>query len=359
MDGTLSGYYYHASKQGAKQTKWVLTLQGGGECVSSKCATKVGTALGSSKYFPKTYTFWNEAKTHLADTSCTGNPDLCDYHQVFLPYCSQDLWTGQANTTSPAGSPAPGYYFSGHIIFGAVLDELATNHGMNAATTIVLSGESAGGFGVYANADYLSARFPAAKVVGAPIAGYEFWAWPYKGPGHTSSSLADFRQVAMASGAYNKLWKAFVPAKCAAAHADDPGSCLLPCFSYTYIDTPLFIMEAQADSVVLMYHDWVPTIKRRSDLTAPITEYMAAFAANQSQCLASAMSPSSKDGVFNPSCFIHTAFQNNFTIPTSSDPGAKRIGYLEAFRLWLGGASVKLADHCPPGQAVCNPTCRL
>ena len=27
MDGTLSGYYYHASKQGAKQTKWVLTLQ--------------------------------------------------------------------------------------------------------------------------------------------------------------------------------------------------------------------------------------------------------------------------------------------------------------------------------------------
>ena len=64
--------------------------------------------------------------------SCTGNPDLCDYHQVFLPYCSQDLWTGQANTTSPAGSPAPGYYFSGHIIFGAVLDELAS-HEMGAA----------------------------------------------------------------------------------------------------------------------------------------------------------------------------------------------------------------------------------
>lgn len=65
--GTPSGYYYHAAKNGsASKNKWVLTLQGGGECVSSKCNAKVKTALGSSSYFPKSYTFWNEGKTHLA-----------------------------------------------------------------------------------------------------------------------------------------------------------------------------------------------------------------------------------------------------------------------------------------------------
>ena len=75
MDGTQSGYYFHRSANKA-QTKWVLTLQGGGECASSKCEAKVQTALASSKYFPKEYKFWDEAKVHLADVSCTANPVL-------------------------------------------------------------------------------------------------------------------------------------------------------------------------------------------------------------------------------------------------------------------------------------------
>ena len=167
MDGTAGGFYVHMSRLGAAQTKWLLTLQGGGECVSAKCAAKAKSALGSSDHFPGSYEFWDEAKAHFADTSCTANPELCDYNQVFLPYCSQDLWTGQATRPSPANSSAPGWYFSGHLILGAVLDELVASHGLGRATQIVLSGESAGGFGVYHNVDWLAARFPAARVVGA------------------------------------------------------------------------------------------------------------------------------------------------------------------------------------------------
>ena len=100
MDGTAGGFYVHMSRLGAAQTKWLLTLQGGGECVSAKCAAKAKSALGSSDHFPGSYEFWDEAKAHFADTSCTANPELCDYNQVFLPYCSQDLWTGQATHPS-------------------------------------------------------------------------------------------------------------------------------------------------------------------------------------------------------------------------------------------------------------------
>ena len=42
-------------------------------------------------------------------------------NRVFIPYCSQDLWTGQR--TSPS-SDTWGYYFSGHLVIDAVLSEL-------------------------------------------------------------------------------------------------------------------------------------------------------------------------------------------------------------------------------------------
>ena len=63
MDGTASGFYLHTSRLGAAQTKWLFTLQGGGECVSAKCAAKAKSALSSSDYFPASYKFWDEAKS--------------------------------------------------------------------------------------------------------------------------------------------------------------------------------------------------------------------------------------------------------------------------------------------------------
>ena len=348
MDGTPSGYYFHKGKgDGAK--KWVLTLQGGGECVKkSSCDIKAKSALGSSHYFPKTYAFFSEAADHFSDASCKGNPVLCDYNQVFLPYCSQDLWSG---TKTDADATTYGYLFSGHLIFSAVLDALDAAEGMTDATEIVLTGDSAGGFGVYNNVDWLAARYSSARVVGAPIAGFEFYAWPYRGPGHTSSSLADFSYSAMSGGAYNKLWGSMVPTKCAAAKASEPGACLLPGFSYPYIDAPLFIIEAQSDSVVLMYHDWVPQIKRKSQVTAPLVKYFSEFQKNQSQFLASAMSSTSVNGVFNPSCFIHTKFDKSITIAG--------LNYLEAFLQWKNGSKVKLMDTCADGKVLCNPSCPL
>ena len=65
-------------------------------------------------------------------------------------------------------------------------------------------------------------------------------------------------------------WDSYLPQKCLEAHQDDPGACLLPCFSYHYVKAPLFIIEAQADSVVLMGHDWLPRLNRVGDLTPPI-----------------------------------------------------------------------------------------
>ena len=93
-------------------------------------------------------------------------------------------------------------------------------------------------------------------------------------------------------------------------------------------------------------------------LYAYTIRYMDEFAINQSVCLAGARATSSKDGLFNPSCFIHTAFDNTITIADDATGG--RVGYLEAFRNWfIDGKSVKLADKCSDGKVLCNPTCPL
>ena len=145
MDGTPGGYYFHA---GTNKTRWVFTLQGGGECVSSaECATKVDTALGSSAHFPSQYKFFEEDVAHFSDADCFANPVLCEYNQVFVPYCSQDLWSG---TRTAADRDATfGYFFAGHHILDAVLAALEDAHSLGDAEAIVFSGLSAGGFGVY------------------------------------------------------------------------------------------------------------------------------------------------------------------------------------------------------------------
>jgi hypothetical protein len=160
----------------------------------------------------------------------------------------------------------------------AVLEQLEAAHGLRSADLIVLTGNSAvsamtrgvvggwgaenrctkaltdthyhcfgmhaqGGFGVYSNADWLAERYPSARVVGAPIAGYEFFAWPYTGPGHTSSSLADFRQQAMGGGAYNRLWDSLVPARCTAGRRP-PAPTRELAFCSTTLPTPLLAPDS-------------------------------------------------------------------------------------------------------------------
>jgi hypothetical protein len=80
--------------------------------------------------------------------------------------------------------------------------------------------------------------------VGAPIAGFEFYAWPYTGPAHTKSELCDFRVGAMP--AHLQVWQTMLPPACTAHHAADPYACILACSGEgpTLSDTiksPLFV----------------------------------------------------------------------------------------------------------------------
>jgi hypothetical protein len=53
MDGTLGGFYHQRATNPAEAGKWVIHMQGGGECVNSlQCTRRFNSSLASSDYFP-------------------------------------------------------------------------------------------------------------------------------------------------------------------------------------------------------------------------------------------------------------------------------------------------------------------
>ncbi len=150
LDGTLSGYYHQPATSAADSTRWVIFLEGGGECASqTACTDATHTALGSSTHFYPSITFG--PGHYLANANATANPNFATWHHVDVPYCSQDLFSGQRTDAPPS---TWGLYFSGHRILAAVIDALERDAGLATATEIVFSGVSAGGIGMWLNANW-------------------------------------------------------------------------------------------------------------------------------------------------------------------------------------------------------------
>jgi len=222
MDGTLSGFYHQRATEAASKAKWVIHLQGGGECVDSvQCARRFNTSLASSDYFPDYINLtydpthnkrhasesdsggggpdmnckWDKFGWWLCDDNPDTNPELYGYHHVWLPYCSGDLWSGQKLTSTSLPMPDAvqaglgsqretanvSVYFSGHFILGAALEAL-DDLGLDDAELIVISGNSAGAIGMWLSIDYINERYTNAFVVGVSIAGFYSYSFPY-GPG--------------------------------------------------------------------------------------------------------------------------------------------------------------------------------
>lgn len=245
LDGTQAGYYAQPASDPLNKSKFIIYLNGGGECDNeSACKSQLSNALGSSKYFSSQTdaNYW-----YLASDSCSDNPQFCNWNHIFDPYCTQDLHSGQIQTAS---NETWGLYFSGHNIIESILNELdKPPFYLNNATDIILFGVSAGGIGVWMNVDYLANRYPNALVTAVTMAGHYFYATYYDGPNATApGSMADFRETAFPD-TYN-LYNAFVDESCKAAQETQgvsPGFCMLSNNSFPFIESDSFVIQALTD----------------------------------------------------------------------------------------------------------------
>jgi len=243
LDGSQAGYYFQPASTPDASSKWVIYLNGGGECASEEsCLAQTTSALGSSKYFSESV---DANGWYLASDYCPYNPDFCGYNHVFDPYCSQDLHSGQRATPSPASFNLS---FSGHHILANTLDHLDTTANLTLATEILLTGTSAGGLGVWMNVDYVAARYPKARVTAVTIAGFYFYATYYTGENATAPGMADFRVEAWDS-TYD-LYNAYVDESCREFYekgGNSPSACMTANQSWAHVGADSFAVQSQTD----------------------------------------------------------------------------------------------------------------
>jgi len=328
MDGTPAGFYFDPATNESDSSKWVLWLEGGGECTTAEECSGKPLGLRST-----TNASTDIDPYHFASADPAESPGTFSWNRVFLKYCSQDLWSG---TRQQASNETFGLYFSGHIIVQEVVSYLKATANLSFASHVVVGGDSAGGIGTWLNVGWVHAALPNAKVVGAPIAGFYAFSFPYEGPNASKIlGLSDFSEEAWPK--HVQLWQSHVDEHCARALGDRAWACMLSNYSRPYIQVPVFVSEAQTDLVQITKHDDIPDSGWNTDIWA----YLHAWAGNMTQGL-EALLPG--DGLFNPACFIHTEFSKDFPLVNNSNGQALHYG--QAFALWLDGHDVRLVDDC-------------
>eukprot|EP00971_Amphidinium_carterae_P195988 3889169-Amphidinium_carterae.1 len=98
------------------------------------------------------------------------------FSQVFIPYCSGDMWLG---TDRSRRLSIGNLQMSGHLILETVLEHLIEHTQLAKASEVYFSGTSAGGVGTIQHADWFREKLPKPKVFAMPSAGMFFPSgWP-------------------------------------------------------------------------------------------------------------------------------------------------------------------------------------
>ncbi len=147
--------------------RWRVHLQGGGLCYDGASCQLRQTATPTMM----TYDGFPDSLvgTGILSTDPVVSP-WADYGAVFLHYASSDFMDG-------AGENG-GWQFQGRAIMQAVMNYIK-QQGDGVVRELILSGTSAGGVGVLANIDWISAMFPSARVIGLCDAGWMLDCLPF------------------------------------------------------------------------------------------------------------------------------------------------------------------------------------
>eukprot|EP00118_Oscarella_pearsei_P028790 m.2931 g.2931 ORF g.2931 m.2931 type:complete len:383 (+) comp8982_c0_seq2:464-1612(+) len=340
LDGSPSGYYY---QNGTEETSWVFFLEGGGFCDDQdSCVKRANTSLGSSKHWPSTSADDKGDVPGLLSTDPVANKDFYSWNHVYIPYCGGDVHSGQR------GGPNDwNLYFAGHLTVKTVLSDLLNWTSLHQAKDVLVSGRSAGGIAAFEQADYFAEILHWASVKSAPIGGlfspegitsYDRWQ-KEEGPEPRVSFGHD-------------LYQSFTQEACTKAN---PGKAYMCgpaniAFVYSYVKTPLFVIENQYDSYQLYKGLGCPENGANETF-----RFFAYYGEHMRATMETITNSSEYIGLFGPSCLAHI---EDFGLPYKG-VNIGNITYGESLGDWFFGRKnatyTRLMDQC---KFPCNKSCK-
>jgi len=347
LDGSPSGYYFRKSLEGSDN--FVIHLEGGGLCIeAADCWERAEGNLGSSKKWSPTHT----DNSNVLSTNTSWNP-FALWNHVWVPYCGGDVHTGLQKEKNMWN-----LYFAGHLTIETLIDHLLNTTDIHLAEYVLLTGDSAGGIGVFHNADWLTQKLrqvaPLVTVKASPQAGFYFPSQTLiMYPEYAEGIKVPFAPIA-SSYLYDWFGGPYLDQSCQDAHPETPHQCWNAFVHYPYITTPLFIAQNKFDSNQIgsiMGLDWWPSFNATKK-----KGYKRYFGSSMVNGTKQVLQSKKADGLFLISCYTHTG---NLCMRGGSL--IKGVSYRESLFDWVGPRSEyphQLVEACP-GEDLdpCNPKC--
>ncbi|CAI5483737.1 unnamed protein product [Closterium sp. Yama58-4] len=164
LDGSPPGYYFRAAP-GERVTSWHIHFPGGGWCATKgQCGWRSGRLLGGTTRWPPTNNAsWAQGRFGgILSSNEAMNPFFAGWHLAMPVYCDGGGYAGAAGRV--AVGEGRFVYMDGSKIVSAIMDDLLENRAIARATTVLVSGTSAGGLAVMRLCDSLAALLPHATV---------------------------------------------------------------------------------------------------------------------------------------------------------------------------------------------------
>ncbi len=131
-------------------TKLVIYMQGGGACFNAATCAGNPSSYGANN-------LGNGPGSGIFDANNAANP-LKDWSFVYIPYCTGDVHGGNATAVDVPGVGAPkNQSFVGYANIGHDLKRIIPT--FPNVTQVLVTGESAGGFGAFYNYDRIAQAF--------------------------------------------------------------------------------------------------------------------------------------------------------------------------------------------------------
>ena len=239
-DGSRGGYFYSAAIDPSQSTVFVIHLPGGGQCYDKTSCDERDMSMKSSTGYNSTLNV-----TGFLDSSPAKTP-LWGANKAYLGYCSSDAYMGDAE----ASDATWGYHFRGQRLVYTLIQYLFDKHDLGSATTIYLTGTSAGARGLMTLVDKLVATvLPAsAKVIALLDSPYYLDVVPY-----SNSESKGFQYQEQQKYLYFNT-AGVISAECGAVYPANSGEqwkCQFGEYRMPFVRTPYFLVASQYDKYQL------------------------------------------------------------------------------------------------------------